>query len=113
MSSKETKIGTLSFSSRDPRFPVMIAEKYDLSTEGLHKLNETDTKQQLSEQRKKVKMANDEGRSLRFLEQPNDKGPVFAVWTNKDLDIFGFYKVVEGGDVVRVVTFGKKAYRLF
>lgn len=113
MANKENTIGALSFSSRDSRFPVMIAQKYELSTEGLCKLNGTDTKQQLSEQRKKVKMANEEGRNIKMMEQPNGDGPVFACWTNKDLDVFGFFKVIEGGDVVRVVTFGKKAYRLF
>ena len=30
-------VGTMSFSSRDAKFPTMIANKYGLSTENIHK----------------------------------------------------------------------------
>ena len=48
-----------------------------------------------------------------MMQQPNEKGPVFAVWTNKELDLFGFYKVIVDGDMVKVITFSEKAYKLF
>lgn len=112
MKSKIT-VGTVSFSSRDAKYPTMIAKKYGLSTEDITKLNALDTKQQLSKQKRKIKIAVEEGKQIRMMNQPNDKGPVFAAWTNKDLDIFGFFKVIVDDDIIKVVTFGDKAYRLF
>ena len=106
-------IGTMSFSSRDAKFPTMIANKYGLSTESIHKLNGQDTRQSLSKQKSKIKIANQEGKRIRMMQQPNDKGPVFAVWTNKELDVFGSYKVILDDDVVKLITFGEKAYKLF
>jgi len=106
-------IGTMSFSSRDAKFPTMIANKYGLSTESIHKLNGQDTRQSLSKQKSKIKIANQEGKRIRMMQQPNDKGAVFAVWTNKELDVFGFYKVILDDDVVKLITFGEKAYKLF
>ena len=106
-------VGTMSFSSRDAKFPTMIANKYGLSTENIHKLNTQDTKQSLSKQKKKIRIAIEEGKNIRMMQQPNEKGPVFAVWTNKELDLFGFYKVIVDGDMVKVITFSEKAYKLF
>jgi len=105
-------LDTVSFSTRDPKFPTMIANKYGASTEDIHKLNTVDTQQCMSRYEKKLRGLKAEGQNVRLMVVKG-KGPVFAAYTNKEFDIFGFCKVIIDDDVVQMVPFFEKNFRLF
>jgi hypothetical protein len=105
------QIKKMSFSEKDPKFIAAIARKYELSTNEIHKLSVQDSKQSLNAINKKIDDAAKCGTDIKLFVSKKT-GPIFAAFTNENLDTFGFCKVLYKGNPV-MQTFGNKNTKLF
>jgi len=108
---KPLEIEKLSFRGDNIKFIEMIAQKHSVSTLGLHRLAQTDTKQTLQWITQQIQQKAKEGVEIRLFASKKT-GPVFAAYTNENLDIFGFCKVLHNG-VPKMQTFVQRNVRLF
>lgn len=105
------QIKKMSFNEKDSNFIKVVARKHELSTNGIHKLSVQDSKQALNAINKKIDLAAKAGTDIKLFVSKKS-GPIFAAFTNDNLDTFGFFKVLYKGNPI-MQTFGNKNSKLF
>jgi hypothetical protein len=105
------KVKKMAFNENDPNFISTIAVKHNLSSTGIHRLSTTDSRQTLAFVEASIAAKRKEGVDIKLFVSKST-GPVFAAYTNDNLDAFGFCKVLHNG-VPKLQTFGQKNVRLF
>ena len=108
---KRTQIDKVSFRGDNIDFVHMIAQKHGVSTQGLRKLGNTDTRQTMQWLNSAIEEKRKDGHDIRLFASKK-LGPVFAAYTNENFDIFGFCKVLHNGNP-KMQTFAQKNVRLF
>lgn len=107
---KREKMETIAFHENNPKLPILIANRYGLSVEGIHRVLKRDSNQMLHKIKGRIKKLQDDGHEIKLFA-PNGE-PVFACYINRHFDHFGFFKVIIDGEV-SPVTFGQRDPSLF
>lgn len=90
---------SIKFRFEDPRLLEKVVKMYDIDIEGINVMTDkTDLRQQanriknlFNDQAKKMKL------SIKYMHDPktHKSSPVLCAWTNDNLDIFGWCKLVK------------------